>query len=117
MENGVVSIFSGYDPVFLQISSSVTNIDDCAFSGCSSLEKIIVDEGNNVYDSRENCNAIIETETNTLVLGCRNSKIPSNVMVIGNQAFLGCSGLTRIEIPSGVKSIGYYAFAGCSMVP
>ena len=65
------------------IPSSVTSIGNLAFNGCSSLKSIIVAEGNTVYDSRDNCNAIIETETNTLFKGCKNTVIPNGVISIG----------------------------------
>ena len=97
----------------ITIPNSVTNIGDYAFSGCSALESIIVEEGNTIYDSRENCNAIIETETNTLLRGCNNTIIPSSVTTIGSTALYGCSGLTSIIIPNSVTSIGDYAFSGC----
>ena len=98
----------------IEIPSSVTNIGNSAFSGCSEVTSINVEAGNVVYDSRDNCNAIIEKETNTLIQGCKNTKIPSSVTSIGNYAFFGCSGLTDIEIPKGVTSIGEGAFMDCS---
>jgi hypothetical protein len=67
-----------------------------------------------VYDSRNNCNAIIETSTNTLIQGCKNTVIPDSVTSIGGGAFDGCSSLTSIDIPSGVTSIGDDAFSGCT---
>ena len=97
----------------IEIPSSVTSIGDGAFYGCSRLTSIVVEAGNTVYDSRDNCNAIIEKETNTLIQGCKNTKIPSSVTEIGRYAFDGCSGLTSIEIPSSVTSIGNYAFRDC----
>jgi len=97
----------------IEIPSSVTSIGDGAFDGCSGLTSINVEDGNVVYDSRDNCNAIIEKETNTLIQGCKNTKIPSSVTSIGEAAFSDCSGLTRIEIPSSVTSIGNYAFRDC----
>ncbi len=84
------------------------------FEDCSSLESIKVAEGNAVYDSREGCNALIETESNTLLAGCKNTKIPTSVTGIGKRAFFGCSGLTGIKIPASVTSISASAFSGCS---
>ncbi len=84
------------------------------FEDCSSLESIKVAEGNAVYDSREGCNALIETESNTLLAGCKNTKIPTSVTGIGDEAFSGCSGLTGIEIPTNVTFIDRYAFFDCS---
>ena len=98
----------------IEIPNSITSITPSAFSNCTGLTSIIVATGNANYDSRDNCNAIIETATNTLVAGCKNTLIPSSVTSIGNVAFRGCSGLTSVEIPSSVKSIGNQAFRGCS---
>ena len=96
------------------IPNSVMSIEGFAFGGCSGLIAITVDAGNKKYDSRNNCNAIIETASNTLIAGCKNTIIPSSVTVIGEGAFLNCSGLTSVTIPSGVTSIGNDAFSGCS---
>ncbi len=102
--------------VTVKIPATVTSIGINAFGGCSNLTNIIVLNYNNNtnYDSRDNCNAIIETASNTLICGCKNTVIPSNVTNIGTCAFSGCSGLTSIEIPGGVKSIGECAFYECS---
>ena len=80
----------------------------------ASLTTIVVDEGNPKYDSRDGCNAIIETATNTLVYGCKSSSIPSSVTSIEAYAFSDCSALTSVVIPSSVTSIGSYAFSSCS---
>lgn len=81
------------------------------FLGLSTdLTTITVAEGNPVYDSRSNCNAIIETATNTLILGCRTTVIPQGVTTIGHGAFYECGGLTSISIPSSVTTIGNAAF-------
>ena len=74
---------------------------------------ITVDPANPVYDSRENCNAVIETKTNKLIAGCRNTVIPADVISIGESAFKSCS-IQKIEIPEGVIEIGEGAFYGCS---
>ena len=96
------------------IPNSVTSIGERAFSVCSSLTSVFVEEGNTIYDSRDNCNAIIETATNTLIAGCQNTVIPNSVTSIGNSAFNSCSSLTSVTIPNSVTSIGSYAFYRCS---
>ena len=92
----------------------VKKIGDDAFSGCSSLTSISVSKDNKVYDSREDCNAIIHTESNTLISGCKNTTIPPSVTEIGGWAFFGCKSLTNITIPPSVTEIGKYAFKDCS---
>ena len=98
----------------ITIGNSVTSIGVYAFAVCDSLESIVVAEGNPVYDSREGCNAIIETETNTLICGCKSTIIPDSVTSIGKEAFDGCTSLTSITIPDSVTSIGEDAFRGCT---
>ena len=121
----------------IEIPNSVTSIGSYAFYGCSGLTSIVVENGNSVYDSRNNCNALIETATNTLIAGCQNTTIPNSVTSIEGSAFAYCDGLTSvtipnsitsiedgaffyctaltsIEIPNSVTNIGEYAFANCS---
>ena len=120
ISNGVTSIgdwaFSGcYGLTEITIPDSVTNIGYMVFEGCSNITDIIVEEGNLKYDSRENCNAIIETDSNTLIFGNENSFIPNGVASIGDCAFQGCSRITNIVIPDTVTHIGYNAFAYCGL--
>ena len=98
----------------ITIPDSVTSIGDNVFVSCGSLESIIVEQGNDVYHSAGNC--LIETESKTLIVGCKSSVIPKDgsVTSIGDYAFSGCSGLTSIVIPDSVTSIGSSAFSGCS---
>ena len=96
------------------IPAGVTSIGDYVFNDCSNLETITVETSNTVYNSRNGCNAIIETSSNKLIAGCKNTTIPASVTSIGNYAFYGCSGLTSITIPASVTSIVYSAFFGCS---
>ena len=95
------------------IPSSVTSIGISAFSDCSGLTSIQVESGNIIYDSRNNCNAIIDSN-NQLLVGCKNTIIPNSVESIGKSAFSGCTGLTSFTIPNCVTAIGDHAFSGCS---
>lgn len=98
----------------IEIPNAVTSIGTNAFSGCTGLEQISVGSGNTVYDSRNNCNAIIETSTNELIKGCNATVIPNTVTSIGSYALSGCTGFAPVEIPNSVTSIGNYAFQGCT---
>lgn len=97
----------------IYIPESVVSIE-YPFEGCNNLSSIIVDAKNPVYDSRDNCNALVQTETNTLLKGCKNTIIPSTVTKIGSSAFRYCMGLTTIVIPESVTYIDHYAFEGCT---
>ena len=94
----------------ITIPSSVTYIGDRAFGLCN-LASIEVDPNNKVYDSRSNCNAIIETASNTLICGCANTNILTSVTSIDSWAFFGRTDLTSVDIPWSVEFIGYFAFA------
>ena len=96
------------------MGNSVTAIGAGAFGGCSGLTSIVVATNNPVYDSREDCNAIVETATNTLIAGCKETFIPNSVTSIGRSAFYDCSGLTSLELSNSITSIGDFAFYGCS---
>ena len=111
---GEFAFYGCYSLRSIVIPDSVTSIGDYAFNSCDSLSSIIVKEGNTVYDSREDCNAIIETSTNTLIAGCATTIIPDNVTSIGDYAFYGCTSLRSILIPNSVTSIGGGAFSDCT---
>ena len=100
--------------VSVTIPASVTNIENGALSHCKNLKTIIIDEKNAVYDSRDNCNAVIKTAENELVAGCAGTIIPQSVTKISDGAFGGCKLLTSMEIPKSVKVIADGAFQGCS---
>ena len=95
------------------IPTTTTSIGSSSFESCNALGTITVSAGNTVYDSRSDCNAIIQTASNTLIAGCKNSTIPGGVTSIGTRAFYNCVELSSIILPEGVTSIGDYAFDLC----
>ena len=85
------------------IPSSVTSIDDYAFSSCDSLSEIgipssVTSIGDSAFSSCDSLSEIV---------------IPSSVTSIGDWAFSFCSSLSEIVIPSSVTSIGDCAFYNC----
>ena len=116
--NGVTSIgawaFNSCDGLtgVLNIPSNVATIGEDAFVYCK-FDGIVVDPENPNFDSRNDCNAIIVTNTNELAFGCKNTVIPNTVTAIGKNAFKGVTGMTSIHIPHSVTSIGDNAFALC----
>ena len=94
------------------IPKSVKYIGNNAFGGCDSLSSIIVEEGNSVFSTSKNINAIIHLDT--LIAGCKTTIIPNGVKYISDYAFYNNNGLEKIEIPNSVEGIGKYAFSSCS---
>ena len=144
IHDGVISIGSFAFKACSEIKSitipkSVVNVGTGAFSSCPGLERIEVESGNAEYYSIDNC--LIETATKKLIVGCKNSviptdgsvtsiadsafygaaeltsiTIPNSVTYIGPCAFYGCKNLRGVIIPESVTSIGSYAFAGCESI-
>lgn len=117
--NGVVSIgnsaFNGCSKITsILIPSSIMSIGVDAFGQCFGVESLVVDRDNTIYDSRDDCNAVIETKSNTIISGCKNTVIPESITVIGENAFGGCTGMTHVELPNSLISIGRGAFSGCT---
>ena len=98
----------------ITIPNSVVSMAGNPFAYCTGLSQIVVEEGNPVYDSRDNCNAIIKTSINELFVGCKNSTIPDSIISIGYGAFEYCN-VTSITIPNSVVSIGERAFYACNL--
>ena len=97
----------------IYIPANVTRIYDYMLSDCDDLISITVDQDNGKYDSREGCNAIIETATNTLIASCKNTVVPSSVTALGNYAFYHNKELKTLELPEGIKTIGNYIMSTC----
>lgn len=99
----------------VSLPSTLSKIGKCAFSFCINLESISIDKNNPVFDSRDNCNAIIESheDESELIMGFSNSTIPAGVTVIGEHAFDGCIDLREMIIPEGVEKIEGFAFNNC----
>ena len=118
------------------IPAGVTHLEGSAFSNCPKLNMISVNPYNSVYDSRNDCNAVIETATNKLVQGCGATQIPDGITTIGYDAFGGmwemqemtipatvttledlafshCISMTSFILPAGIKTIGDDAFVNC----
>lgn len=96
------------------IPKSVVKFNGNAFINCSNLETIEVDKDNKIYDSRDSCNAIIETSTNIMYAGCKNTIIPNTVLALNRNVFQGCTGLTSIEIPNSVVKVSVSCFYDCT---
>ena len=101
----------------LTISSAVSEIGDYAFMGLRSLEHLAVDSHNKTFDSRGDCNAIIRTRTNTLLVGCKTTIIPDGVEVIAGNAFISCQDTSiepfELNFPPSVEIIEPFAFNCC----
>ena len=97
----------------IKISKNIISLSNRTFSGCNKVLTIAVDPDNPVYDSRDNCNAIVETSSNTLLVGCSNTIIPNSVSIIADYAFAGLTNLTSINIPASVKKLSYTSFFEC----
>ena len=108
-----IAFYGCHDLTSIVVPNSVTEIGQEAFGNCPGLTSIVVESGNPRFDSRNNCNAIIETTDNELIAGCKNTIIPNSVTKIGNFAFGACVSLTSIVIPNSVTEIGHYAFYSC----
>ena len=102
--NGCTSLTAFHLP------ANVVEIGTYVLAGCNSLESVTVDEDNSKFDSRNNCNAIIETESNKLYAGCKNSMITNGITEIKDGAFYGIS-LNNTNLPETIVEIGKSAFA------
>lgn len=98
------------------IPASVTDVPAAAFHGCYNLRTIVVSDDNDKYDSRDSCNAVIETATNTLIATCENTVVPKSVSALGDCAFFGCKSLTSLTIDGQYTEIGRWVFLDCENI-
>ena len=96
------------------ITYSVSSIGEYVFWGCYNISSFIVEADNQNYDSRNNCNALIETYTGTLLFGCKNTIIPIGVRAIGSYSFYGNIDITSLNLPEGVEKLEEKALYHCS---
>ena len=99
----------------IHVGSSCYGFASNPFGACNGLKSITVENGNPVYDSRGNCNAIVETATNTLIVGCQSTIIPNTITAIGEYAFNHCKTLKQIDVPNSVTTINNEAFLGAGL--
>jgi len=109
------NVFATTNLTSFHLPKNVTSIGSSLLIYNENLENITVDNQNTTYDSRNNSNAIIETATDTLLYGSKNTVIPSNIKKIANSAFYYVAGLEEIVVPEGVTEIGRYAFYGSTL--
>ena len=98
-ETGITSLF---------IPQNVTSIDWGIVQGCKTLNSLSVDSNNHYYDSRDNCNAIIESETDKIMAACRRTVIPETAKEIDIHGF--CSSPKVLIIPGNIKKASVSAF-------
>lgn len=98
----------------LYIPENVTSIGDYAFRDLNALDSIYVHPDNLSYDSRNHCNALIESVYDRLILGCYKTQIPNDIESIGACAFRRVRHLTQAIIPESVTNIEEEAFNGCT---
>ena len=118
--DSVATVFAGCSSDSLNIPDSLTSIASyagvCIFSSIKGLNTITVGANNTVYDSRNNCNALIDTEYNRLMVASNNTIIPNDILSIFKIAFSRCTSITSVTIPANCTSIGGDAFRGCDSI-
>lgn len=107
---GISKLQNIYFPKSIRL---INGLDGGYFIHSNNFSNITVDAKNTVFDSRNNCNALIDTASNTLIIGTLNTIIPNTITSIGNSAF-SYRGITSMTIPDSVEYIASYAFLGCT---
>ena len=105
--NGLLNLKS------ISIPASVESIEERAFIDCGKVEKITIDKSNPKYDSRNDCNAIVETKVNRIIFGCSKTVFVETITSIGEHAFSYCSELKELTLPNTITEVKSYAFENC----
>lgn len=112
---GIEHAFGSQNARSYFVPNTVNYISSDAFDYARNTYTITVAADNPTYDSRDECNAIIHTATNTLIEGCQGTVIPKSVETIGSVAFDGIfidesADICGMRIPTSVKAISGSAF-------
>lgn len=94
----------------IYIPAATTSIATTSITANNKLTKVVVSPENAVYDSRENCNAIIHTATNSMVSASHVARIPRSVTSLSDEAFSWFNP-EEVIIPYQITYIGPWTFA------
>ncbi len=109
----------------VKIPNSVNSIGQFAFFGCNSLTSVTIPgkdyNDENIFrfgcENLKNITYSSNIEKNAVKIfdSCTDMhiKFTDNVTTIGDRAFYGNTGITKVEIPKTVESIGEGAFQEC----
>ena len=101
-----------FTSLFIPASVNDMPYGPCKDSDGNGLTSIIVDPNNPYFDSRDNCNAIINN-MGVVIQGCNTTILPEGVLKIGHSAFAGCTFNTFV-VPSSVIEFGPDGFYHCN---
>lgn len=104
--------FSNSGLTSIHIPETLTSINTGFIINCGKLTSVTVDENNPIYDSRDNCNAIIQKSKDSLKHGCNTTVIPNSVRILDTYCFRLCTFKT-ISIPEGVYHFATGVFMNC----
>ncbi|SDG40480.1 Leucine rich repeat-containing protein [Prevotella communis] len=110
---GGMAFYGCSDLRSVSFPSSISSLGECIFYNCPELQIIEVNKGNPVFDSREQCNAVVRTSDDAIELGCAGTTFPQSISQISKGAFCGCTGLISLSIPKWIEVIEDYAFSDC----
>lgn len=101
---------------YIDLPASLDSLGEHVFLYCTKLRRLTVHADNRRYDSRQDCNGVVDKSTGRLLATCTRTTIPDTLQVIGSQAFAYRSNIEQAFIPEGVHTIEDAAFAGCLML-